>query len=141
MDPKALDLLKKERVCVLAVTLADGAPHSATVHYSELLEPVKLFIQTYPTVKAKAIQERGGRAKASIVVGTSEAEFVTLQMRGDIRIVTDAGELEEIFKIHYAKQPQAEKYKSPSTIILEFTPTWWRYTDFNTSPETVVESK
>lgn len=141
MNPKALELLKKERVCVFAVPMQDGAPHAATVHFSQQLDPVKIFIQTYPTVKAKAIQDKGGKAKAAIVVGTDEKEFVTLQMHGDVRIVSDMQELEQIYKIHYAKQPESEKYKSSTTIFLEFTPTWWRYTDFNTDPETVIENQ
>lgn len=138
MNPIALNLLTKERVCVLSVVLADGSPHNAVVHYSEQAEPLKIFIQTYPTVKAKAIQEKGGAAKAAIVIGLSEKDFVSLQMRGNIRIVSDQKELQDIYKIHYKKHPEAEKYKGPKTIFLEFTPTWWRYTDFNTDPETVI---
>lgn len=139
MNPLALNLLHKERVCVLSVTLPDGSPHVAVVHYSQQIDPVKIFIQTSPTTKTDAIQKKGGSAKAAVVVGLSEEEFVTLQMRGDIRIVSNAQELEAIYKVHYAKQPQAEKYKGPDTIFLAFTPTWWRYTDFNTEPETVIE--
>jgi general stress protein 26 len=139
MDQKAIDLLIKERICVISVTLADGSPHAAVVHYSQTVEPVKLFIQTYPTVKVEAIKAKGDNAKAAVTVGLNEADFVELQMRGDVRIVSDKDELEEIYKMHYAKQPQAEQYKSESTIFLEFTPTWWRHTDFNTTPDTVIE--
>src|SRR5947209_7268394 len=129
MNPLALNLLQKERVCVLAVTLADGSPHTAVVHYSQTTDPVKLFIQTYPTVKTEAMAQKGGVVKAAVVVGLNEADFIELQMRGDVKIVTDPEEQEKIFKIHYSKHPEAEKYKSSTTILLEFTPTWWRYTD------------
>jgi hypothetical protein len=133
-------LLTKERICVLSVVTAEGMPHGVVVHYSQTTEPVKIFIQTYPTVKTKAIQDKGGAAKASVVIGLSEAEMIELQMRGDVRIVTDPQELKVIHKIHYTKHPEAEKYKSPTAIFLEFTPTWWRYTDFNTEPETIIEN-
>lgn len=141
MNPIALKLLEKERICVLSVVLPDGSPHGAVVHYSQQTEPVKLFIQTSPTVKTEAIKSAGGTAKASVVVGLNEPDFVTLQMRGNVRIVSDNSELENIYKIHYAKHPEAEQYKSPKTIFLEFVPTWWRYTDFNTDPETIVISE
>jgi general stress protein 26 len=141
MNPIALKLLEKERICVLSVVLADGSPHGAVVHYSQQteIEPVKIFIQTSPTVKTEAIKNAGGAAKASVVIGLNEADFVTLQMRGNVRIVSDTAELENIYKTHYAKHPEAEQYKSPKTIFLEFVPTWWRYTDFNTDPETIIQ--
>jgi general stress protein 26 len=141
MNPDAVELLKKERVCLLAVPMGDGAPHAAVVHYSAQAEPVKIFVQTYPTVKTKAIQDAGGSAKAAVVVGMDEKTFITLQMRGMVRIVTNQAELEAIYKIHYAKHPGAQKYQDANTIFLEFTPTWWRYSDFKTDPETIVESK
>lgn len=141
MNEKAIALLKKERICVLSVVLADGSPHAAEMHFSAEFEPVKLFFQTYPTVKTKTIEEKGGFAKAAVVVGLSEADFVSLQMRGDIRIVKDKKELENLQSVHYAKLPEAKKYKNSESIFLEFTPTWWRYSDFNTDPETVVEGK
>lgn len=138
MHPVAIHLLEKERVCVLSIVLPDGSPHCAAVHYSQQLIPPKIFIQTYPTLKTEAIKKEGGRTKAAVVVGLSEQDFVTLQMRGDIRIVSDLEELKNIHEIHYAKLPDAEKYKGPNTLFLEFIPTWWRYTDFNTEPETVI---
>lgn len=140
MDQIPLNLLTKERICVLSVVLSDNSPHGAVVHYSQTTDPVKLFIQTSSTVKTNAIQEKGGTAKASVVVGLSEAAFVTLQMRGDVRIVSKSTELENIYKIHYAKHPKAEKYKNEETIFLEFVPTWWRYTDLNTNPRTIIHS-
>ncbi|OHA68239.1 MAG: hypothetical protein A3A27_00140 [Candidatus Wildermuthbacteria bacterium RIFCSPLOWO2_01_FULL_47_18] len=140
MNQIAIDLLTKERVCVLSVVLADGSPHAAALHYSQQIDPVKLFIQTYPTVKTRAILEGGGAAKAAVVIGFNEQDFLTLQMRGMVNIVSDPAKLEEIYKIHYAKHPEAEKYKSSRTIFLEFTPTWWRYSDLKTDPETIIEN-
>ena len=140
MNPIALEFIKKERVCVLSVVLTDGSPHLATLHYSSTVEPVKIFIQTSPTVKTAAIKERGGEAKAAVVIGFDEQEFVTLQMRGYVRMVSDPKELGAIYKIHYVKYPKAEKRKGPNTIFLEFTPAWWRYTDFKTHPETIIDN-
>jgi len=140
MDSKAISLLTKERVCVVAVTLRDGSPHVAEVHYSEQLDPIILFIQTYPTVKVRSLQENGGVGKAAVVLNLTESEMMSLQMRGNLNIVTDPQELEKIYDVHYKKHPEAEKYKDSETVFLKFTPTWWRYSDFNTDPEIVIES-
>lgn len=129
MDGLALELLQREKICALAVAMADGAPHAAALHYSEQTDPVTLFFQTFPSVKTKVIEERGGTAKAAVVVGMDENDMKTLQMRGDIHIISDSAEQEAVFKIHYAKHPEAEKRRSELTILLAFVPTWWRYTD------------
>ncbi len=141
MDSKIVSFLTKERVCSLSVILDDGSPHASAVHYSETIDPLKLFIQTSnSTTKAQPFLN-GKAGKASIVIGFSEQEWLTLQMRGIMQIVSDPARLEEIYKIHYQKHPEAEKYKGSKTVFLEFIPTWSRYTDFNTEPETIIENK
>ena len=140
MDSNIIKFLTRERVCVLSITLPDGTPHSATMHYSEEFNPLKLFIQTSnTTTKVQAFLD-GEIKRAAVVIGFSEKDWLTLQMRGTIRIVSNPKELETIYKIHYKKHPDAEQYKGPKTVFLEFTPTWCRYTDFNTNPERIFES-
>jgi general stress protein 26 len=139
MSPPVLDFLAKERVCSLAVILSDGSPHSAAVHYSHQAEPLKIFIQTSNTTTKAQPFLNGETGKASVAVGFSEQDWLTLQMRGTIRTISDPKELDEVYSIHYKKHPDAEQYKGPNTVFLEFTPTWWRYTDFNTEPETIIE--
>ena len=136
-----MELIKKERVCTLSVLLPNGTPHSAAVHFSHQAEPLKIFIQTTNTTEKVKGLLNGETCKASIVIGFSEQDWLTLQMRGDIKIIFDSGQLQEIYKIHYAKHPDAEQYKNnPGTVFLEFIPTWWRFTDFNTDPETIILS-
>lgn len=139
MNPTILNFVTKERVCVLSVLLPGGTPHSAALHYSHQDDPLKIFVQTTKnSEKVKGIIN-GEITKASLVIGFSEQNWLTLQMRGDLRVISDKNRLEEIYKIHYKKNPDAEQYKSsPQTIFLEFTPLWWRYTDFNTDPETII---
>jgi len=140
MNSQVTNFLAKERVCGLTVLIGAGIPHSATVHYSHQENPLKIFVQTSnKTEKAKPFLT-GATGKASIVIGQSEEEWITLQMRGNIRAVINEEELKEIYKIHYKKHREAEKYKNSNTVFLEFTPTWWRYTDFNTDPDTVITS-
>ena len=124
MDERALDLLSSEKVSVLSVCKADGGCHGAAVHFSHQVDPLVIYIQTESTsIKCKKLP-----TKASVVVGFSEETMQTLQMDGDICQITD---LEEVYKIHYTKHPEAEKYKNdPTTVFLAFTPTWWRYSDY-----------
>ncbi|HXH26957.1 MAG TPA: hypothetical protein VNG90_03600, partial [Candidatus Acidoferrum sp.] len=85
--------------------------------------------------------QNGGTAKASVVVGLSEEEWITLQMDGEVAAITDPAQLEAAQAIHYAKHPNSAQYKDdPETMFLRFTPNWWRYTDFNTKPLTLVDS-
>src|SRR5579872_2327559 len=121
MDSKIVEFLDKEKICVLSVLMSDGSPHSATVHFSYEGEPLRFFIQTTnTTVKVKSLLN-GQTAKASMVIGFSEKDWITFQMRGTAKIISDAGQLEELHKIHYKKQPEAERRKGPNTVFIEFT--------------------
>lgn len=135
-----VEFLKKERVSALSIPLTDGTPHTATMHFSMQEEPLALYFQTQrDSLKCKALLDAKERS-AAVVVGFSEEEFVTLQMHGMIHLVTDPQALETLCKIHYKKLPAAEQYKSDGSAFLTFKPTWWRFTDFKTDPETIVES-
>lgn len=141
MNKQIQDLLSRDRLGVISVKLDDEIIHSATIHFSHLSEPdIRIFIQTSnTTLKAKPFLH-GQVGKGAMVIGFSEEDWLTLQMHGDIRAISDNNELEAIYKIHYQKHPEAEQYKGLDTIFLEFKPTWWRYTDFNTEPETIISS-
>ncbi len=141
MNETVLNFLGKESICVISVSLQDGTIHSATVHYSHTAEPLKIYIQTSnETLKAKPFL-KGEIGTGALVVGFSRQDWLTLQMHGEVRAILDPKELEPIYKVHYGKNPGAEKQKGPDTIMLEFSPTWWRYTDFNTRPKTVISSE
>ena len=140
LAPQILEFIKKERMCALTTILLNGAPHAAALHFSHQENPFEFFVQT--TNKSKKVSGLldGETGKASMVIGFSEQEWLTFQMDGNIKVVTDQNELTEIHKTHYAKHPDAEQWKDdPETVFLKFIPTWWRFTDFNTKPETIIE--
>ncbi|MBI5138282.1 MAG: hypothetical protein HZA95_00605 [Candidatus Vogelbacteria bacterium] len=140
MNKTILDLLNKERISVLSLILPNGNSHSATMHFSFTPEAFKFYFQTAnSSIKVMGLLS-GETTKASLVIGTSEVDWSTFQAHGTIHAISDQAELDKIYKIHYLKQPQAEQYKSdPETMFLEFTPTWWRHTDFKVQPETIIE--
>ncbi len=140
MNQKILDFLKKERVCSFSIVLPNGMPHAAAVHYSHEENPLRLFIQTSNKSVKFSPFLNGEIAKAAVVIGFSEKDWLTFQMRGDVRMVGGRKEIDVIQHIHYAKHPDAEKWKDdPETVFIEFMPTWWRFTDYNTTPETIIE--
>lgn len=131
MEKKILDFLEKQRVCSLTTLLKDSSPHAAALHYSHKDGPLEIYISTENNSRKCEALLDGKSGKAAFVIGFSEAEFVTLQIDGDVRLVMDKKELVKIHKIHYKKHPDSEKWKNdPATVFLVFTPTWWRYTEY-----------
>ncbi len=141
MEEKILAFLKSHRVCSLATLLSDGSPHTASMHYSHQDQPIKLFFSTENTSRKCQILLDGKSTKASVVVGFSEEEWITLQLDGEVKAILAPDNLKAAKAVHYLKHPNSQQYENaPATIFLEFTPTWWRYTDFNTKPETIISS-
>lgn len=141
MKTKIFEFLAKHRVCSLTTLLNDGSPHAAALHYSNKNEPLELYFSTENTsLKTQALLD-GKSTKASVVIGFSEEEWITLQMDGEIKTVLDENELSAIHVIHYAKIPDAERYKDEkTTIFLKFIPRWWRFTDYNIDPPLIIAS-
>lgn len=141
MHPTVDAFLTRERACALATLLADGSPHAAAVHFSHRADPLTLFVQTERSSRKCEALRDGQTGRASVVVGFSETEWLTVQLNGAIRMITDAEELRAVHTLHYAKHPEAEQYRDdPDTAFLAFTPDWWRYTDFKTSPPQYIAS-
>jgi general stress protein 26 len=141
-DQKVLDYLNKNRVGVLVTLLKDGTPHGAALHYSQKDNPLEIYFSTESTSRKCQALNNGKPGKASLVVGFSEEEWITLQMDGEIQAILDKNELKKVQEIHYTKHPNSEKFKNdPTTIFLKFTPGWFRYTDYNTKPSTIISSE
>ncbi|MBI4129893.1 pyridoxamine 5'-phosphate oxidase family protein [Candidatus Roizmanbacteria bacterium] len=141
-DKQIIDFLTKQRVSVLTTLLKDGSPHAAALHYSHKINPLELYFSTENTsVKCQALLE-GNSVKGSVVIGFSEEEWITLQMDGEVTAIFDTDKLKAAQAIHYPKHPKAAQYKDdPATIFLKFIPNWWRYTDYNTDPITILSSE
>lgn len=142
MDQKISDFLTKHRVCSLTTILVDGSPHAAALHYSHKNVPLELYFSTENTSRKCQSLLDGQTVKGSVVAGFSEEEWITLQMDGEVKAIFNTEELKAVQAIHYPKHPNSEKYKDdPATIFLKFTPSWWRYTDYNTKPQTILSSE
>lgn len=141
MDSKITEFLKNHNVCSLTTLLPDGSPHAAAIHYSHSENPFVFYFSTENTSRKCEGLLKGEVVKGAVVVGLSEEEWITLQMNGVVQGVFDKKELENVHRVHYGKHPNSEKYKDePATIFLKFTPTWWRYTDYNSDPAMILHS-
>lgn len=140
MNQKINDFLAKERVGGLTVEIPGGM-HGAALHFSHTDEPLVLYFSTEKDSRKMGGLESGKSVRAAFVCGFSETDWMTLQMDGEVTTVPEA-ELSQIHEVHYAKHPKSEQYKDdPGTVFLKFTPSWWRFTDYNTKPMTVVSSE
>lgn len=141
MNQEVLTFLSQNRICTLAIALPDGTPHAAVLHYSHQDSPLEIYFSTDRTSRKYQALITNKLAKASVVIGHSEQEWITLQLDGTLISITDPLILQTIQGIHYQKLPDAEKYKEdPSTVFLAFKPTWWRYTDYNQNPPHILAS-
>lgn len=141
MEDTVLHFIEKEHLSVLSVVLGDGSVHSAVVHFSSGVDGTRFYIQTSSTtVKAEPVLS-GDSCFASLAIGFSEQDWVTLQMRGKLRLVAGEDEVQKVQALHHAKIPDALKRMGPTTIFLEFVPSWFRYTDFQAKPPTIITKK
>lgn len=141
MDSRIVSFLSNHRVSAFTTLLPDGAPHTAALHYSHIVDPLTLYFTTKRTSRKMQSLVSGKNVKASLVIGINDEEWKTLQMEGEVRIASQEN-IERIQDIHYRKHPNAQEFKNrPETVFLEFTPTWWRYTDFSTEPLVSLSSE
>jgi len=120
-------------MCVLATTLADGSPHASAMHFVYDTD-VLIFSTHFGNRKLSGLDI--GHTAVSVAVGFSEQDWITLQLDGHIE------KMEASFakKLILSKYPESEKHMDDKTIFLKFTPAWWRYTDFKTTPPTILSN-
>lgn len=104
MDPRVLEYLQTQRVCVLAVEMPDGSPHAATVNFTYIADPLTFIVMTGPTSrKYEALAT--GRGRASIVIGVDESDMRTLQLNGYASLFNNGA----FQKLYHDKFPKAAR--------------------------------
>ena len=130
MKEEILDFIASKRTCVLAVEMMDGSPHAATVHVAHASEPLIFYFDTNRVYRKSEPLYGREKTRASLVVGTDETVMKTLQIDGEIRLVSEA-ENEQWNQVYLGKFPgKAKKSEDPGLVRFMFTPTWWRFTDW-----------
>lgn len=139
MDKEVINFLNANKIGCLSTDIGSDI-HGAAVHYTYVPDSNSFYVQTnLDTRKCTLLRERG-ECSASFVVGFSEEEWKTYQADGRARLITDAEERKE-FSDTRLKQYPGEDYSTDQEVaFIEFTPNWWRYTDFNAKPKKIIES-
>lgn len=141
MDKKVTDFIDAHRISVLTTLLPNNTPHSSTLHFAASTDPMYFIFLTEKSSRKCGHFEEGQKSSASLVIGFSEEEWVTLQMEGEIEIV-GKDNLEEAWRIYSHKYRGSEKYKTnKENVLLKFTPNWWRYTKVRPKPPEIISSK
>lgn len=132
MNQEILDFIKSQRISVLAVEMGDGTPHAASLGFSHLESPLLFFFETLRNSRKGEVISTNKTTKASMVIGFSENPMKTLQLDGSVSTVDE----KEKIQSYLEKFPQKkDKLANKNEIVFfQFTPNWWRYTDW-TKPE------
>ncbi len=141
MDNTVQTFLKSHRVSVLGVGQEDGKVHSATLHCAHLVDPLSFFFMTEKDSKKCVSLLDGKETYASLVVGFSEEDFVTFQAEGNVVIVTEERQHVSYVEAYMHKYPsRTERKNNPNNVLLQFTPSWWRYRDYKSKPFLEINS-
>jgi general stress protein 26 len=135
---RLFSFLRQGRVSVLSTCTSKGESHSSVMHYSCAAELPALYFSTDDrSAKAKDCREN---PRGSVALGWSEVDWVTVQMRGGLRVLTLPAELEAAKAAHYAVHPNARQFdRDPHTLFLAFEPDWVRFSDLAAAPAIVEE--
>ena len=131
--PTIAAFLATEPHGVVSTLHADGSVESALVAVSETPD-LHIIFGTFVDSRKFANLTRDPRVAVVI-----SADDRTLQIEGAAR-VTHGNEERACRERHLAKNPGSEKYAhDPKQRFILVTPTWMRYTDYRTDPDTIEE--
>ena len=139
MYPEVEKFLQKHRIAVLSIIDAEGYPHSAAMHFATNGIPFAFYFRTDKSSHKNQALVNGAEAKASVVIGFDEKEWVTMQMEGHAHIAMLPDEQQEAEILYFKKFPNAEKGGHLVTII--FKPIFWKYIDYREKPWRMMTSE
>lgn len=128
--PELEAFLTAERVATLAVPVdGQGTLHIATMNYVHTAEPLRFyFITSSKSEKCRLMND--GPVRAACSTGTYYGTPFTLQMRGEARLLERESH-QAVLDAYFAKRGDTNRnVEGPSSVLLEFTPDWARFTDY-----------
>ena len=132
-----LAFMRRHRVAVQTSVSSDGAPQAAIVGVA-IGDDFELVFDTLQTSR-KARNLRRDPRIALVLGGWGLGEEQTVQYEG-IADEPAGAELERVRELYFSVYPDGrERLAWPGLIHVRVRPTWLRYSDFGTSPETILE--
>ncbi len=135
MHPEIRDFLMQHVVAIIATKTTDERyPHLAPVFYLTNPDLILYFMSHEDSNKIKHILVN---PRITIAI-TDQATLTTLQLKGVANIVEDsAKKIEMLDKLHRVSNEGSGKSMPPITklsdkplVVFEFTPEWFRYSNF-----------
>ncbi len=139
MQQKVKEFLIKQHVAVVSIVDLEGFPYSATLHFAIKDNPLTFYFFTKKDSHKVQTLLQGEIANASVVIGFSEEEWLTMQMTGNIHLGILPDEIKDAETYFYTKFPRAERGKEIIPVI--FKPLFWKYTDYNREPWEIITSE
>lgn len=139
MNPKVKKFLHENRIAVLSIVDLEGFPHSATLHYAINNDLLELYFMTSKESHKVQTLLNGEIVHASVVIGFSEKEWITVQMEGDVHLALLPVEKTRSEIAFYMKFPKAERGKHIVSLI--FKPLFWKYTNYSQKPWEIITSQ
>jgi nitroimidazol reductase NimA-like FMN-containing flavoprotein (pyridoxamine 5'-phosphate oxidase superfamily) len=141
MNNDVLEFLKNNEVGVLAIQMADKTPHAATMHLSFTAEPFAMYFLTSDDTKKGETLFQQDKTPASVVIGTHAETEQSFQADGTLEKIPES-EFEAALAEHLEKVPSHKDFAFDGHhSLFRFTPTWWRFTDWNFDPKKVISSE
>jgi general stress protein 26 len=130
--PLLADFLQSQPAATMAVPIDDGGtPHIASLLYWHTPNPLKFyFVTSKQSEKAKQLATHQ-QISAAAVVGTVKDTPFTLQMRGQLKIIDPLKHQMPVEQYYRKRGNRKDDLADPSNCLLEFTPTWARFTDYS----------
>lgn len=130
--PTLVSFLDKEPVATAALPIDDqGTIHAATMRFWHAPQPLKFYFVTDEDTQKCTLLKNGATAKGACVVGTYRGTGFTLQMRGMFEIADTQMHENEITSYYAKRGNRNEDIDEDGTILLMFTPSWARFTDYS----------
>jgi pyridoxine/pyridoxamine 5'-phosphate oxidase len=132
-----LSFMRRHRVAVQTSVSSDGAPQAAIVGVA-IGDDFELVFDTLQTSR-KARNLRRDPRIAVVLGGWGPGGEQTVQYEG-IADEPVGAELERVRELYFGVYPDGrERLSWPGLIHVCVRPTWLRYSDFDASPETILE--
>ena len=139
MDNKAriVDYLKKREIktCTLATASSEGKPEAAVVGYA-ILDDLTIILST--TKESRKWQNLLQNPQIALTIGGTFTDLY-LQLEGTAILVTEGETYKQCEELFFSFNPQAAKFKGPSTIFMRVNPTWVRFLDYSSHPPKAEE--
>jgi hypothetical protein len=132
-----LAFMRRYRVAVQSSVSAAGAPQAALVGVA-IGDDFEIVFDTLGSTRKAANLRRDGRI-ALVLGGWGPGEERTVQLEG-VADEPGGAELSRVRELYFRTYPDGRaRLAWPGITHFRVRPTWLRYSDFATSPETIVE--